>query len=136
MGKEVEVAARSLDHEVVGVFDADRRLSPESLKEVNPDVAVDFTEPHAVLTNIRVCVKAMTPIVIGTTGWDRDVPKVKSLIEEANLGCVIGSNFSIGVNLFLEIVRQASKLISPAGYDAYILEAHQGLPKWYRPATQ
>lgn len=135
MGKEVEAAAASLGHEITGVFHADRRLSPETLKEAQADVAIDFTEPHAVLPNVRVCCKAQTPIVIGTTGWEQELPKVRGLISEAEIGCVIGSNYSVGVNLFLEIVRQASRAMSAAGYDAYVLEAHHRAKKDFPSGT-
>lgn len=135
MGKEVEAAAKSLGHEITGMFHADRMLSPETLKEAQADVAIDFTEPHAVLPNVRVCGKARIPIVIGTTGWENELPKVKGLIAESKIGCVIGSNFSVGVNLFLEIVRQASRAVSAAGYDAYIVEAHHRAKKDFPSGT-
>ena len=135
MGKEVERAAKVRDHEIVGIFDTDRRLSLESLREANPDVAIDFTQPNAVLTNVRVCAKTNIPLVIGTTGWDESLEKVKRMTEEAGIGCMIGSNFSVGVNLFLEIVRKASRAVNAAGYDAYIVEAHHRSKKDFPSGT-
>jgi 4-hydroxy-tetrahydrodipicolinate reductase len=73
---------------------------------------------------VELCVEAGLPIVIGTTGWDSALEKIRRIIDDAGIGCVIGSNFSVGVNLFLQIVREASKMVSDAGYDAYIVEAH------------
>jgi 4-hydroxy-tetrahydrodipicolinate reductase len=68
--------------------------------------------------------EAGLPIIIGTTGWDSERESVYSQVDQAGIGCVVGSNFSIGVNLFLEIVRTASRLVNTADYDAYITEAH------------
>jgi 4-hydroxy-tetrahydrodipicolinate reductase len=135
MGHEVEAAAKSRGHEIVAIFDIDKMLSPEALKSYAPDAVIDFTQPDTVVTNVRVCTKAHVPMVIGTTGWDNDVPKVRKMIEDAGLGCVIGSNFSIGVNLFLKIVADASRLLSVADYDVYITEAHHRTKKDFPSGT-
>lgn len=135
MGHEVEAVAKARGHEIVGTYDVDRMLSPESLKTQAPDAVIDFTQPDTVVTNVRVCTKAKVPMVIGTTGWDADMPKVKKMIEDAGIGCIIGSNFSIGVNLFLKIVASASRLLSVAEYDVYITEAHHRTKKDYPSGT-
>src|SRR5690349_25078108 len=114
MGHEVEAAAKSRGHEIVGIFDLDKLLSPEALKSQSPDAVIDFTQPDTVVTNVRVCTKAKIPMVIGTTGWDADLGKVRKMVDEAGIGCIIGSNYSIGVNLFLKIVASASRLLSVA----------------------
>ena len=135
MGHEVEAAAKSRGHEIVGIFDIDKLLSPEALRLQSPDAVIDFTQPDTVVTNVRVCAKAKVPMVIGTTGWDADVAKVRKMIEDAGIGCVIGSNYSIGVNLFLKIVASASRLLSVADYDAYITEAHHRTKKDFPSGT-
>lgn len=135
MGHEVEAAAKARGHEIVAIFDIDKLLSPEALKLHAPDAVIDFTQPDTVVTNVRVCTKAKIPMVIGTTGWDSDIPKVRKMIEESAIGCVIGSNFSIGVNLFLKIVASASRLLSVADYDVYITEAHHRTKKDFPSGT-
>jgi 4-hydroxy-tetrahydrodipicolinate reductase len=135
MGHEVEAVAKARGHEIVGVYDIDKLLSPEALKVQSPDAVIDFTQPDTVVTNVRVCTKAKIPMVIGTTGWDADVPKVRKMIEEAGIGCIIGSNYSIGVNLFLKIVASASRLLSVADYDVYITEAHHRTKKDFPSGT-
>src|SRR5437868_118875 len=121
MGHEVEAAAIAAGHTVTGTFDIAKHATLDALRESGANVAIDFSQPNAVETNVRLAAKAALPIVIGTTGWDSALDKVKKMVAEANIGCVIGSNFSVGVNLFLQIVRNASRLVSAAGYDAYIL---------------
>ena len=83
MGHEVEAAAKARGHEIVAIFDIDKLLSPEALKLYAPDAVIDFTQPDTVVTNVRVCTKAKIPMVIGTTGWDSELPKVRKMIEEA-----------------------------------------------------
>jgi 4-hydroxy-tetrahydrodipicolinate reductase len=135
MGKEVEAAAREMGHSVAGKFHGDRMISPDTLRESGADVVIDFTQPSAVLTNVRVCAKAGIPIVIGTTGWDTEREKVKAMVAESGIGCIAGANFSVGVNLFLEIVRNAARLISAANYDVYITEAHHRTKKDFPSGT-
>jgi len=129
MGHEIEAVAKARGHEIVAIFDIDKMLSPEALKLHAPDAVIDFTQPDTVVTNVRVCTKAKIPMVIGTTGWDNDVPKVKKMVDEAGIGCIVASNFSIGVNLFLKIVQSASRLLSVADYDVFITEAHHRTKK-------
>ena len=124
MGHEIEAAAIAAGHTVAAKFDISKHATLDALRESGANVAIDFSQPNAVETNVRLAAKAALPIVIGTTGWDAALEKVKRMVAEANIGCVVGSNFSVGVNLFLQIVRNASRLVSAAGYDAYILEAH------------
>ncbi|MFI5265082.1 MAG: 4-hydroxy-tetrahydrodipicolinate reductase, partial [Candidatus Kapaibacterium sp.] len=129
MGHEIEAVAKSRGHEIVGVYDIDMPLSLDDLKAKAPDAIIDFTQPDTVVANVKIYSGAKIPLVIGTTGWDADVPKVKKMIEDAGIGCVIGSNYSIGVNLFLKIVASASKLLNAADYDVYITEAHHRMKK-------
>jgi 4-hydroxy-tetrahydrodipicolinate reductase len=124
MGHEIEAAALAAGHHIVATFDIDRQGTLNALRNSGADVAIDFSQPNAVESNVKHCADAALPIVIGTTGWDNAFEKVRKMVDDAGIGGVIGSNFSIGVNLFLQIVREASKVVSDAGYDAYIVEAH------------
>ena len=124
MGHEIEAAAKQAGHSVVATFDVDNPASIDALRTSGADVAIDFSQPNAVESNVRLVAGATLPIVIGTTGWEGSLNAVRGIVDDAKIGCVAGSNFSVGVNLFLEIVRTASRLVNAAGYDAYISEAH------------
>jgi len=63
-------------------------------------------------------------MVVGTTGWYGEMERVRKLVEQSGIGFVFGANFSIGVNLFFEIVRSATIASSVHGYEARILERH------------
>src|SRR5207248_835753 len=69
---------------------------------------IDFTTPHAVVANIEACMRARTALVVGTTGWYDDLPRVRALVEQSGGALVYASNFSVGVNLFFEIARTAA----------------------------
>jgi 4-hydroxy-tetrahydrodipicolinate reductase len=124
MGREVEAAALAAGHHIVATFDIDRPATIDALRNSGANVVIDFSQPNSVEANVKLCAEAGVPIVIGTTGWDGALTKVRKMTDDAGIGCVIGSNFSVGVNLFLQIVREASEMVSDAGYDAYIVEAH------------
>lgn len=135
MGREVEAAAMGAGHTIAATFEVGRHATLDGLREAGADVAIDFSQASAVETNVRLCAKAGLPIVIGTTGWESAQPKVRRMIDEAGIGCVVGSNFSVGVNLFLQIVRTASRLVSAAGYDGYIVESHHRTKKDFPSGT-
>ena len=135
MGHEVETAAIAAGHSVVQKFDLDPPAMVDGLKSSGAECAIDFSSAASVLQHVELCVQAKVPLVIGTTGWDKSLAAVNQLVEDAGIGCVAGSNFSIGVNLFLSIVRHAAKLLDSAGYDAYILEAHHRAKKDFPSGT-
>jgi 4-hydroxy-tetrahydrodipicolinate reductase len=87
------------------------------------DAVLDFTTPDAVMTNIEATVRAGVNMVVGTTGWYAELPHVRNQVERANTGFIWASNFSIGVNLFLAIVREGAKAFK-YGYEARITETH------------
>src|SRR5882724_2837137 len=124
MGHEIEAAALQSEHFIAARFDVEHPGSFDALRDSGADVAIDFSQPNAVAANVAFVAEAGLPIVIGTTGWESDREDIFNLINQTGIGCVVGSNFSIGVNLFLEIVRTASRLVNAAEYDAYITEAH------------
>jgi len=87
------------------------------------DVVIDFTTPHCVLDNIRNCVSLGKSMVVGTTGWYGQLPQVRAEVEGRKTGFVFGSNFSIGVNLFFELVKAAAPALKHQ-YSSHIYERH------------
>jgi 4-hydroxy-tetrahydrodipicolinate reductase len=96
-------------------------LTSEALKEI--DAVIDFTVPGVVLGHIEACVNAGKNIVVGTTGWYGELDPVRKLVEEKGTGLVYAPNFSIGVNLFLEVARAAAAALQH-GYSGQIFERH------------
>lgn len=96
-------------------------LSKEKLEDV--DVVIDFTTPHAVVPHIEACVRAEKPIVVGTTGWLGEAPRLKVLVEQSGGALLHGANYSVGVNLFYDVVRDAAKALKHH-YSGQIFERH------------
>lgn len=89
------------------------------------DVAIDFSIGEAVPRNIEACLSASIPVVEGTTGWKTHESDVKQMVAEHNGALVYGANFSIGVNVFYRIAKNAAMLFSRIeGYAPFIEEAH------------
>jgi 4-hydroxy-tetrahydrodipicolinate reductase len=96
-------------------------LTAERLKDI--DVVIDFTTPHAVLENIETCARAGKPMVVGTTGWYAEIDRVRTMIEKAGTGLVFAANFSVGVNLFFDVVRAGAAALKQR-YLGQIFERH------------
>jgi 4-hydroxy-tetrahydrodipicolinate reductase len=87
------------------------------------DAVIDFTTPTAVVANAEACIRAGKKMVVGTTGWYEHVPRLREMVLVAKTGFLYGSNFSIGVNLFFEIVATAATA-SKYDYSGQIFERH------------
>lgn len=97
------------------------------LQEARPDVLIDFTVAHAAVENIKAAARNNVALVVGTTGF---TPGQRAEIENAIAGtvpAVISTNFSIGVNIFWQIVREAARLLGD--YDIEVTEAHHRYKK-------
>ena len=124
MGQLVSAEARKAGDEVGAVITS-RESSQLAEKLPGHDVAIDFSVGEAVLSNIEACARAQVPLVEGATGWKQHESAARQIIAEHSGAMVYGANFSIGVNLFYRIAKQAAALFSAvAGYAPFIEEAH------------
>ncbi len=122
MGHMIEEAAARHQLEVVCIIDP---IAGNRGDLTSADVCIDFTQPDAVIDNVRRCASAKKPIVIGTTGWYTKLDEVRALVETSDMGLIYGSNFSIGVNLMFKLVERAGELFkSFEMYDPFLEEAH------------
>ena len=119
MGRLVDQMAGEQGIEVAGRVDLDGQGWTDA------DVAVDFTTADALLANFPRYVERRLNVVIGTTGWGPHESKLRAEAGQAGLGVVAAANFSIGVNLFEMLVREAARLMQAHDqYGAWIHEAH------------
>lgn len=94
------------------------------------DVAVEFTTPAAVVGNVEWLVSLGIPVVVGTTGWLKDLDRVKEIVAGGRGGLVWSPNFSVGVNIFTRIVQVAASLVKEeAEYGAWAWEMHHATKK-------
>ena len=82
------------------------------------DAAVDFTRPDAVEDNVRACLEAGVPCVVGTTGFDQE--RVAELAREHELPVFYAPNFALGAVLMMRFAAEAGKVMP----DAAIVELH------------
>lgn len=107
---------------------AGKGISADTLS--GAEVAIDFTEPGSAVPNIMACVEAGCPIVVGTTGWYDDLQKVTAVVTEKSGALLWAANFSIGVNMMIELARQAGAMAAASGaFDAHIVETHHTAKK-------
>ena len=95
----------------------------------DPDVAIEFTEPSSAVGNIMACIHEGVPVVVGTTGWYASLPVITEAANEENASLLWAANFSIGVNLFVELARQAAKIMSKSDFAAAMVETHHSAKK-------
>jgi 4-hydroxy-tetrahydrodipicolinate reductase len=94
------------------------------------DVAIDFSIPSAVVGNIERIAALGVNLVIGTTGWQPQMPRVRSIVAQHNVGLIWSPNYSIGVNAFFRIVNAAAKLLAnEPQYEAWAWEIHHSAKK-------
>jgi 4-hydroxy-tetrahydrodipicolinate reductase len=134
MGRLVEEEALRRSHQVVSIVDPKAKRD-DSTTVVFPalslnaiemaDMVIDFTHPSAVLENVRAYCETNVRAVIGTTGWYDKLSDVREIVSNSRSAILWSSNFSIGVNLFFQIVEAASVLFNNApDYDVWGYELH------------
>ena len=112
-GASVQVAA--------GDFDA----LFEAVKKSGARGVIEFSQPAAVVDNIKALLPLGIPLVVGTTGWKEREQEIAAAAKKTGGVVLRSANFSLGVNLFYKIVREAAALC--AGFDEYdsaVWEAH------------
>lgn len=94
------------------------------------DVAIEFTTPDTAAANALAIVAAGCPVVVGTTGWYDDRPRVVASVTSQGGAMITASNFSIGANVFDQIVETAAKLLGGVpGFEAHLTETHHSAKK-------
>ena len=88
------------------------------------DTVIDFTTPEAVVANLRACLATGAKMVIGTTGWYGHLPDATALANRRGASLLHGTNFSLGVQLFLKLASQFTVELKSAGYTFTVEETH------------
>jgi 4-hydroxy-tetrahydrodipicolinate reductase len=73
---------------------------------------------------MRACLAVGARMVVGTTGWYEKLPDMRSLAERKQAGLLYGTNFSIGVQVMLQVARQLGTALKDHGYTFEIEETH------------
>jgi len=99
------------------------------LKEVKPDVFVDFTNASAAVENVKVASRNKVKLVVGTTGFsEAQLKEMENAIKD-RVPAIISPNFSIGVNIFWKLIGEAARHLRAYRYHVEIIEMHHSHKK-------
>lgn len=134
MGREVEAILQARGHQVSaridktpGVGDA-TEISSEILR--SSQAVIEFSLPEGVVDHVRTYAAAGLPAVIGTTGWDEQKAQAKVVVEGYQAALIHGTNFSLGAQMFFQLVEKAAAMIADLPeYDIMVTEWHHKLKK-------
>ena len=91
--------------------------------DVAADVVIDFSNAAAVDGLLDYCAEKEVPVVLCTTGLSEEqLAKVKATSEK--VAVLKSANMSLGINMLLKLLQDATKILAPAGYDIEIVEKH------------
>lgn len=122
MGKEVERVAVDRGMEIAARIDIDSP-SLQTAETRKADVAIHFAIPSTVRSHVEELAKIGKPVVIGTTGWQKEYAAVRSIAESSGIGIVHASNFSVGVNILYHLLKEAGRLFDR--FDEYDVAVHE-----------
>lgn len=91
--------------------------------KVDADVVVDFAAAQAVDSLLEYCLANQLPVVLCTTGLSQEQ---LAKVEEASqkIPVLKSANMSLGVNVLMDLLQAAAKILAPAGFDMEIVEKH------------
>jgi 4-hydroxy-tetrahydrodipicolinate reductase len=126
MGRMIETLAPEYGFSVHARIDVNDDLSAAK----GADVAIEFSTPEAAVENVEKLAAIGVPVVVGTTGWLAEMDRVRASVAEHQSAVVWSPNFSIGVNVFSRLVKEAAKLLADeAQYGAWAWEVHHSTKK-------
>ena len=105
-----------------GVEIVETKNAEALLKKTKADVLIDFTVANAAVENVKMAAHNNVALVVGTTGFSPEQRGVMEAAIKGHVPAVISSNFSVGVNIFWQLIRDAGRLLKD--YDIEVLEAH------------
>jgi len=105
----------------------DARGMGEIFDEFSPDLYVDFTVADSSVKNIETASEKGINLVVGTTGFSKEQEERIRRAVEGKVSAVISPNFSLGVNVFWRLTKEAASHLKD--YDVEIIEAHDRLKK-------
>jgi 4-hydroxy-tetrahydrodipicolinate reductase len=128
-GKTGRLVAEVASERGHGVHVLDAKENPRGAALTAPfvagfDVVIDFTTPEAVVSNLRACLAVGAKVVVGTTGWYQHLADMSSLALRKDGALLHGTNYSIGVQVMLQLAKQMAEPLRKAGYEFKIEETH------------
>lgn len=93
---------------------------------VEADVIIDFCNPAAIDGLMDYCVEKQVPCVVCTTGLSKE--QIQHVEDASKKVAVLRSaNMSLGINMLMKLLKEATAILAPAGFDIEIVEKHHNL---------
>lgn len=90
---------------------------------VEADVIIDFAAAKAEDALLDYCEKKQIPVVVCTTGLtDEQIEHVRK--TACKVAVLKSANMSLGINMLMKLLQDATKILAPAGFDVEIVERH------------
>ncbi len=90
---------------------------------VAADAVIDFSAAPAVDGLLDYCVERKIPCVLCTTGLSKEqLDRVEQASKEVAI--LRSANMSLGINMLLQLLKDAAAVLAPAGFDIEIVEKH------------
>jgi 4-hydroxy-tetrahydrodipicolinate reductase len=114
--------------EIAGVGPLGLKVASELPLHTRLDVMLDFSTPAGTMSILPTCLDRKIPLVIATTGHS---PEQRTEIGSAAhfIAILHAPNTSLGVNVLVQLVREAAELLRGRDYDIEILERHHRFKK-------
>lgn len=91
--------------------------------DVEADVVIDFSNATVMDQLLAYCAEKKMPVVLCTTGLSEE--QLQKVQETAKETAVLKSaNMSLGINLLMKLLKEATQVLAPAGFDIEIVEKH------------
>ena len=91
--------------------------------DVDADVVIDFSSSKGTDKLLEYCVDKKMPLVLCTTGLSEE--QLNKVHEASKTIPVLKSaNMSLGINTIMKLLKEATNILAPAGYDIEIVERH------------
>lgn len=91
--------------------------------DVKADVVIDFSNAKAADALLDYCEEKKLPVVLCTTGLSEEqLERVDKVSHK--IAVLKSANMSMGINLLLKLLKEAAKVLAPAGYDMELVEKH------------
>jgi 4-hydroxy-tetrahydrodipicolinate reductase len=133
MGRLIEQFAPQYNCDVKLRLDIDNNAKFEAMTKENfrgIDAAMEFSTAATAPENIERLAGLGVNAVIGTTGWFGQLDRARAAVERAGTGLVWSANFSVGVNIFSQLVAEAARLFArQPEYGVWAWEIHHSTKK-------
>jgi 4-hydroxy-tetrahydrodipicolinate reductase len=127
MNRAIAAIAAARGHEIGPCITSTQTLLAADLGGI--DLVMEFSTPKSAVANLTILAERAIPTIAGTTGFSPEtLGPVREIVARKNGAMLWSPNFSIGMNLFLQLTEQLSRLINArTEYDIFVRETHHRL---------